>query len=251
MSIEARGLAKRYGQVQALVGLDLAAEPGQVLGLLGHNGAGKSTFARILAGLVRPDAGEVRIAGVDALAEPVAARARFGYLPEESVLHDPLTAREHLELVAGLRGLEPEVARKRSEKLLEFFELGPAADRPVEGFSRGMRRKTAIAMAVVGDPQAVLFDEPLSGLDPAGAASFAELLAELRRLGRTVIVQSHELGMVAKRCDRVAIVDQGKLLARGTVDELRVQANMPEADLEDLFTALTGRRAKDARGLLE
>lgn len=222
-----------------------------MLGLLGHNGAGKSTFARILAGLVRPDAGQVRIAGVDALAEPLRARARFGYLPEESVLHDPLGAREHLELIGALRGLDAATARRRSERLLEFFELGPAADRPVEGYSRGMRRKTAIAMAVVGDPEAVLFDEPLSGLDPAGAASFAELLGELRRLGRTVVVQSHELGMVTKRCDQVAIVDGGRVIAHGTLEALRAQANMPEADLEDLFAALTGRRAKDARGLLE
>lgn len=249
--IEARGLTKRYGPVEALRGLDLTAEPGQVLGLLGHNGAGKSTFARILAGLCRPDAGRLTLGGVDALAEPLRARARLGYLPEESVLHDALTAREHLELFGAVRGLDPATAARRGARLLEFLDLAPAADRPVAGYSRGMRRKCAIALTLIGDPEVVLMDEPLSGLDPEGAARFAELLGELRRRGRTVIVQSHEMGLVTKRCDRIAIVERGQLLAQGTLDELRARAGLPEADLEEVLARLTGRVSKDARGLLD
>lgn len=249
--IAVQGLTKRYGALQALDGLDLTAEPGQVLGILGHNGAGKSTFARLLAGLIRPDAGTVHIAGLDALADPLGARARFGYLPEESILYDALSAREQLALIGGLRAVEPDALARRSERLLDFFDLTAAADRPVAGYSRGMRRKTAIALTLVGDPQAVLFDEPLSGLDPDGADRFAELLVELRRRGKTVLVQSHALGMVAKRCDKVAVLERGRLLAHGTLDELRARAGKPGADLEELLAALTGRQGKDARGLLE
>lgn len=249
--IAVQGLTKRYGELVALEGLDLRAEPGQVLGILGHNGAGKSTFARLLAGLIRPDAGRIELAGVDALADPLAARARFGYLPEESILYDALTAREQLELVGALRAVDPQALRRRAERLLDFFDLTAAADRPVGGYSRGMRRKTAISLALVGDPQAVLFDEPLSGLDPDGADRFAELLAELRRRDKTVLVQSHALGMVAKRCDKVAVLERGRLVAHGTLEELRRQADRPGADLEELLAALTGRVGKDARGLLD
>ncbi|HBP18580.1 MAG TPA: ABC transporter [Planctomycetes bacterium] len=248
--IEVEDVRKRYGEVQALHGVTLAVQPGETFGLLGHNGAGKSTLAKILCGLLRPDDGSCRVAGVDVAADPLAARARFGYLPEESVLYDELSAREHLHLFADLREVPRDAAQERAERLLAFLDLSAAADRPVGGYSRGMRRKTAIALAVIGDPEVILFDEPTGGLDPDGARRFAELLAELKRRQKTVMIQSHILGLVEKRCDRIGILDHGALLAQGTLAELREQAGLPEADLEDCFLALTGQETKDATGLL-
>lgn len=249
--IEVEGVEKSYGPVKALGGVTFQVRSGEVFGLLGHNGAGKSTLAKVLCGLVRPDVGTARVVGADVVREPLRARARFAYLPEETVLYDELTAREHVELFAAMRGVDPDTARARTTRLLEFLDLAHAADRAAATYSRGMRRKTAIAMALVGDPEALLFDEPTDGLDPDGALRFAELLAELKRRGRTVIVNTHILGLVEKRCDRVAVLDKGRLLACGTLDELRAQAGTPGADLEDVFLALTGRAAKGAEGLLD
>ena len=249
--IEIEGLEKSYGEVRALRGVSLKVEPGQTFGLLGHNGAGKSTLAKILCGLLHADAGQVRICGIDVSQDPQGARARFGYLPEESVLYDELSAREHLELFADLRAVPSAAAKERMERLLAFFDLEAAADRPVGGYSRGMRRKTAISLAVIGDPEVLLFDEPTGGLDPEGTRRFAELLAELKRRERTVVIQSHILGLVEKRCERLGVLHQGQLLAEGDLAALRAQAKLPEADLEDVFHALTGEAERDASGLLD
>lgn len=249
--IEVAGIEKSYGELSALSGVSFTVNPGETFGLLGHNGAGKSTLAKILSGLLRPDAGQVRICGVDVALDPQGVRQHFGYLPEESVLYDELSAREHLELFAAIRGVAPEAAQARAERLLGFHDLSAAADRAVGTYSRGMRRKTAIAVAVVGDPSVVLFDEPTGGLDPDGARRFAELLEELKRRERTLVISSHILGLVEKRCDRIGILDHGRLLACGTLEELRAEAELPEADLEDLFLKLTGQEARDATGLLD
>lgn len=248
--IEVEGVEKRYGELRALAGVTLTVQPGETFGLLGHNGAGKSTLAKVLTGLLRPDAGRARICGLDVAEDPQGVREKFGYLPEESILYDELTAREHLELFAALRGVAPGPAAERAQRLLEFLDLSDAADRPAGGYSRGMRRKTAIAVTVIGDPEVILFDEPTGGLDPDGAHRFVELLAELKRRERTVIIHSHILGLIEKRCDRLGILDHGALLACGTLTDLREQAQLPEGDLEDLFLALTNRQAKDATGLL-
>lgn len=249
--IEVESLVKSYGELKALGGVSVRVEPGETYGLLGHNGAGKSTFAKILTGLLRADEGRVLICGIDAAQDPLAARAKLGYLPEESVLYEELSASEHLALFAELRRVPRATAQARAERLLGFLDLSEAAERPVASYSRGMRRKTAIGVALIGDPEVVLFDEPTGGLDPDGARRFAEVLAELKRRQRTVIIQSHILGLVQKRCDRVGILDRGQLKAQGTVPELREAAGLPEADLEDLFLHLTEREARDAKGLLD
>lgn len=250
--IEVDDVHKQYGALVALAGVSFTVAPGEVFGLLGHNGAGKSTLAKSIVGLLRPDRGAIRLAGVDVARRPREARAKLGYLAEESVLYEELTAREHLALVAALRAVPPDVAQARAGRLLEFLGLAGAADRAVATYSRGMRRKTAIALAVISDPEALLFDEPTDGLDPDGAARFAELLGELKRRGRTIILQTHILGLVEKRCDRVALLDKGRLVALGTPKELVARAGLgPEADLEDAILAMTQRGGRDARGLLE
>lgn len=249
--IEVDQVHKQYGELVALDGVSFTVAPGEVFGLLGHNGAGKSTLAKSIVGLLRPDRGAIRLGGVDVARRPREARAKLGYLAEESVLYEELTAREHLELVGALRSVAPDVVRARADRLLEFLGLAGAADRAVATYSRGMRRKTAIALAVISDPDALLFDEPTDGLDPDGAARFAELLAELKRRGRTIILQTHILGLVEKRCDRVALLDKGRLQALGTPKELIARAGLgPDADLEDAILAMTQRGGRDARGLL-
>ena len=161
------------------------------------------------------------------------------------VLDEHVTLRE---MIALLRAANTK--REVAERLLEFLDLLPAADRPCGGYSRGMRRKTAIALALIGDPEALLLDEPTDGLDPDGARRFTELLAELKRRGRAVVIASHILPLIEKRCDRVGILDRGTLVAQGTLAELRLRANEPDADLERLFLVLTGREERDATGLL-
>lgn len=249
--IEVESVCKSYGELKALEDVSFVVKPGEVFGLLGHNGAGKSTLAKILSGLLRPGSGVAKVCGRDVAEEPLEVRARFGYLPEESVLYEELTAREHLDLFADLRGVPRAEGQARAGRLLDFLDLAHAADRPVGSYSRGMRRKASIAVTLIGDPEAVLFDEPTGGLDPDGAHRFAELLGELRRRDKTVVIQSHILGLVEKRCDRIGILDHGKLLACGTLEDLRTRAELPDADLEDVFLKLTGKEAKDAKGLLD
>jgi ABC-2 type transport system ATP-binding protein len=249
--IEVESVEKSYGELPALRGVSLRVAAGETFGLLGLNGAGKSTLSKILVGLLRADRGRVSVAGIDPARDPVLARRKLGYLPEESILYDELTAREHVETVAALRGLPGEQARARAARILEFLELDAAKDRPTGGYSRGMRRKTAIACALVGDPEVLLLDEPTDGLDPDGARRFSEVLAELKRRGRALVIASHILPLIERRCDRVGILDRGTLVAQGTLEELRAQTGEPGADLERLFLLLTKREEKDARGLLE
>jgi len=249
-AIEVDSVGKSYGTLVALRSVSLQVARGETFGLLGLNGAGKSTLSKILIGLLRPDTGTVRVAGIDPSRDPRRAREKLGYLAEESILYDELTAREHLEVVSALRGLEPTAARARSDRLLEYLDLAHAKDRACGGYSRGMRRKTAIACALVGDPEVLLLDEPTDGLDPDGVRRFDEILLELERRGRAVVIASHILPLVEKRCRRFGILDRGSLVAQGTLEELRAKAGEPSADLERLFLVLTKREGKDARDLL-
>ena len=211
--VEARGLAKSYGEVQALRGLDLAVPVGGVFGLLGPNGAGKSTFLRLLLGLVRPGAGTVALFGA-----PLdhCSLARVGGFIESPRFHPFLTGAETLEGLALTAGAEA-----RPAELLRRVGLQAAADQRVEGYSLGMKQRLAIAAALVGDPELVILDEPLNGLDPAG---IIEMRALIRRLadaeGRTVLLSSHLLDEVERVCDRVAILDRGRLVREGRVAEL-------------------------------
>jgi ABC-2 type transport system ATP-binding protein len=249
--IKIEDVRKSYGENQALKGVSFSVGSGEVFGLVGLNGAGKSTLAKILMGFLRPDSGQVKVAEKSVAEDPVGARRCLGYLPEESVLYTELTALEHLEMVADLRGLERGDALVKANKILDFLELDDARERPVGTYSKGMRRKTAIACALLGDPPALLFDEPTSGLDPDGALRFSEILTELKRQGRALILTSHVLPEIEKRCDRFGVLDKGQLVALGSLEELQVQAGRTESNLEELFLHFTGRERRDARGLFD
>ena len=240
--ISLRGLTKRYDDFLAVDNLDLDVKKGEIFGFLGPNGAGKTTTIRMLVGLLRPSEGEIEVDGVDLVADPRAARSKIAYLPDTPYLYDKLTAREFVNFVAGLYGVDPEQADRRIPELLEIFGLDERADDLVEGFSHGMRQKTVMASALVHDPKIMFLDEPTVGLDPRSARLMRDIFRQLSSRGTTVMLSTHILEIAERLCDRIAIIDQGKLVALGTVAELREMAESTDS-LEDIFLELTGGAA--------
>jgi ABC-2 type transport system ATP-binding protein len=216
VAIELDGVEKTYGDVQALRGVDLEVEEGEIFGFLGPNGAGKSTTINIVLDFVRPDAGTVRVLGNDAGEDSVAVRERTGVLPEGFDLYDRLTAREHLDFA-----IDSKEADNDPYPLLERVGLEDAADRKAEGFSTGMRQRLALAMALVGEPDLLILDEPSSGLDPNGARELREIVESEAADGTTVFFSSHILGQVESVCDRVGIIRGGELVAVDSIEGLR------------------------------
>ena len=243
-ALEIRALRKVFSRV-AVDNLDLTVKAGELYALLGPNGAGKTTTLRMVAGLTKPDAGSISVFGTDAIADPVAAKRLIAWLPDEPMLYDKLTPMEYLEFVAGLWGVDAKVARKRAQELLEFLALWPHRGERCEGFSRGMKQKAALAGALIHEPKLLMLDEPLTGLDAAMARQVKDLLQDRVRAGATVILTTHILDVAERMADRIGIIQHGKLLAEGTLDELRAQASLRGlghggATLEDVFLDLVG-----------
>lgn len=216
-------------RVQALDGLSLNVNAGEVFGLLGPNGSGKSTTFKIAVGLLRPSSGGVTIAG----AKPgsLAARKATGFLPEDSTLLPFLTALETLKLHGALAGLTRKQAADKANELLERLSLKDAAKRRVKGFSKGMQRRLGIACVLIADPDVFILDEPTSGLDPLGAVQVKELIGELRKQGKAILISSHLLGELENVCDRVAFLSKGRLLSEGTLEELLREKDVHELRL--------------------
>jgi len=252
LALEIRGLVKRFDR-PAVDGLDLAVRSGEFYALLGPNGAGKTTTLRMVAGLLRPDAGSIHVAGIDALAEPVAAKRVMAWISDEPMIYDKLTPREYLEFVAGLWGMEAASAQAHAEELLAWLDLAPHANQLCEGFSRGMRQKVALAGALVHEPRVIVLDEPLTGLDAGSARQVKNVLRERTRAGGTIIMTTHILEVAERMADRIGVIAHGKLIAEGTLDELRRQADRDGrasantgASLEDTFLALVAEPAAAA-----
>ena len=219
--VEAQGLAKHYDGVQAVRDLSLTINEGEVFGLLGPNGSGKTTTILMLLGLTEPNAGSVRICGYDPVRNPLAVKRRVGYLPENVGFYDDLTARENLRFVARLNGIRDRDSAPKIDALLDQVGLKEAADRPVHTFSRGMRQRLGIADVLIKDPEFVILDEPTSGIDPEGATQILDMIVEMRNSrGMTVMLSSHLLHQVQRLCHRVGIMHRGEMVAQGTVDEL-------------------------------
>jgi ABC-2 type transport system ATP-binding protein len=239
--IRARGLTKWYGSKEAVRGVDLDVGPGTLYGFLGPNGAGKTTTVKMLTGLLRPSAGTVEVAGVDVVHDHLEAKRRIGLVPDQPVLFEKLSAREFLRFVADVYGVPRDVARTRSEELLEMFDLSGAADELVGGYSHGMRQKCALAGALLHEPQVLFLDEPTVGLDPASARLLKDILRRHADGGGTVFLTTHILEIAQGICDEIGIIQDGSILASGTVAELRARAHASEDNtLEDIFLALTG-----------
>ena len=234
-------LAKRFGGVVAVEGASLSVAPGEVFGLLGPNGAGKTTILRMACGLLAPTSGRAAVCGVDVWQDPLRAKRLLGYLDEEPLLYPNLSGREFLDLVGDLYGVPRGGDREaRIAKLLSVLELEDKQHELIAGYSHGMRNKIGLAALLLYEPKVLLLDEPTNGLDPRSARRVRDLLRELADHGVAVVLSTHILEVAQALCHRVAIVDRGRVIAVGTVDELRARAGTAHASLEDLFLALTG-----------
>ena len=238
-ALEVRGLTKRFDR-PVVDNLDLSIRRGEFYALLGPNGAGKTTTLRMVAGLLRPDAGSIAVLGIDALRDPVGAKQIIAWVSDEPMLYDKLTPLEYLEFVGGLWGVDPVISERSARQLLGSLGLEPHLRERCEGFSRGMRQKVTLAGALVHDPQLIILDEPLTGLDAVSARHVKNLLRERVALGRTVIMTTHILEVAERMADRIGVIASGRLIAQGTLDELRHQIGEGDSSLEDLFVALVG-----------
>ncbi|MBW3647767.1 MAG: ABC transporter ATP-binding protein [Actinobacteria bacterium] len=226
VGVVAKGVRRTFGPVEAVRGIDLTAAPGEVTALVGPNGAGKTTLLLVLATLLVPDAGEVRVAGFDPVREPDAVRARMGWSPDVFGLYDNLTGREYLEFVGEAYRLGRARARTRAGELLELARLPEFADRPVHTMSRGQKQRLGLARALVHEPQVLLLDEPASGLDPRSRVELRELLRHLAGTGTAVVVSSHLLGDLEELADRVVFVDRGATVGEHRLDQLPAGAQL-------------------------
>jgi ABC-2 type transport system ATP-binding protein len=242
--IQTTNLTKHYGTLAAVQGLNLGVQQGELFGFLGPNGAGKTTTIRMIVGLLRPTAGTVNVAGHDVQREPLAVKRAVGYLAQTPPLYERLTGREFLRFLGGLYGLDDEQIEARAERLLTLLELADKADHLIESYSGGMRQKIGLCGALLHEPPVLVLDEPLTGLDPYSARRVKDLLRELVRQGRTIFLSTHVIEIAERVCDRVGILDQGQLVAVGSIEALRAQArSSAETTLEDLFLQLTGGEA--------
>lgn len=236
--VQIEHVSHRFGSVTALRELSVSIHRGEVFGLLGPNGSGKTTALRILCGLLVPDSGRVRIADIDIQASPLLARRQFSFVPDGAPLYANLSPRQHLALVGRLRGIADAEVAAETERLIAAFELDDRIDDPVGEFSRGMRQKTALACAILPKPPLLILDEPLTGLDAPTTAVIKELLRAWADRGGSVIYTSHLLDVAERVCDRMAILAEGAIVGLGTLDELRALAGR-DGTLEQVFGALT------------
>ena len=236
--IEVRGLRKQFGDVVAVDDVSFEARNGEVTALLGENGAGKTTTLRSIYGLIQPDAGEVRVDGVDGISQPLNARMGLGVLSEARGLYPRLTPREHMRYFAQLQGLARAETETRCEALVDLLGMEDFADRRAAGLSHGENTKVALARALLHDPANILLDEPTTGLDVMSTRAVRELIVELRARGKCVLFSSHVMQEVAAVSDRIVVVSAGKVVASGTPADLRRSTGLD--DLEDVFVSLTG-----------
>jgi ABC-2 type transport system ATP-binding protein len=238
--IAVESLVKTIGRFRAVDGVSLDIAPGQIHGFLGPNGAGKTTTIRMIAGLLKPSAGRITIAGKDLAREPEAARRALGFIPDRPFLYEKLTAAEFLRFHGGLYGLEGQALEARARELLELFELASWAHELVESFSHGMKQRLVMCAAFLHRPQAVLVDEPMVGLDPRGARLIKDVFRAMSGKGVAILMSTHTLEVAQQMCDRISIIQGGRILARGTVAELSALAGATDAELTPVFLKLTG-----------
>ncbi|MDD2705502.1 MAG: ABC transporter ATP-binding protein [Acidocella sp.] len=238
MALEVRGLSKSFGR-KVVEGLDLTIHPGEFYALLGPNGVGKTTTLRMIAGLMRPDAGSIKVFGRDVLADPLGAKAIMAWLPDEPLLYDRLSPLEYLAFIAGLWRVDSTLAKTRAEELLETLGLWPYRNERCEGFSRGMKQKTVLAGALIHDPQLLLLDEPFTGLDAASAKLVKTILSRHADAGAAIILTTHILEVAERLATRIGILSGGALLAEGDLPALRALAGLTGGTLEDVFLHLT------------
>jgi len=240
-------LTKVYGAITAVDHIDLVIPSGQLVGYLGPNGAGKSTTVKMLTGMIAPTSGRAEIYGLDVQQQSAEVKRLVGYVPESGAVYETLTGREYLEMVGRLYGLDDAVIRDRISKFADFFELlrDTVDHKPLAIYSKGMRQKIVISAALIHNPRVIFFDEPLNGLDASTQLMFKTLIKNLAAEGKTILYCSHILDVVERTCDRIVIIDHGRVVADGTLDELRAASG--EGSLERIFNKLTAHTDLEER----
>ncbi len=248
--IEITNLTKLYGSFRAVDAISMSVPKGALYGFLGPNGAGKTTTLRMIAGILRPTSGTVVVGGHDIARDPIAAKAKLGFIPDRPFVYDKLTGAEFLRFVAGLYGQEGQLVERRVDELLEIFELTSWKNELVESYSHGMRQKLIISSALIHRPEVIVVDEPMVGLDPRAARLLKDLFRGFTSRGGTILMSTHTLEIAEALCDRIAIIQGGRIIAHGSMAELRKQHEA--GGLEDLFLRLTGgATAKELKAVLE
>ena len=237
--IEIENLSMNYGELQALQGLNLTVRPGELFAFLGPNGAGKTTTIKLLTGLLRPTSGCAKICGFDIQKKPVEAKRRIGFIPDVALFYDKLTAVEFMHFTSELFELNPEKAKARTEALFDQFALDPFANQLVENLSHGTRQRLAVTSALLHEPEVIIIDEPMVGLDPKNARVVKDELKAQRDKGVSVLMSTHLLHVAEEVADRIGIIHQGRLLHDAPVEELRALANSENWDLESFFLEVT------------
>jgi ABC-2 type transport system ATP-binding protein len=238
LSIRIENVTKCYGRLRAVDGVTLRVEKGEVLAFLGPNGAGKTTTMKMLTGLLHPDSGEIIVCGAPMATQPEKAKAMMAYVPDQPFLYEKLTAREFLEFVGQMYGMDRRLLEERSLQFIRRLQISDFADLLAESYSHGMKQRVALAAALMHDPQVLVVDEPMVGLDPRSVRTVKELFRERADSGRTVLMSTHTLDVAESIADRIAIINHGRIVACGTLSELRARAAR-EHRLEDIFLDLT------------
>ncbi|HUK37187.1 MAG TPA: ABC transporter ATP-binding protein [Vicinamibacterales bacterium] len=233
-------LVKTYGTFTAVDGVNLEVTSGEIHGFLGPNGAGKTTTLRMIAGLLKPTSGRIEVNGHDVAREPEAAKASLGFIPDRPYIYEKLTAGEFLRFHGGLFGINGSHIGPRAKEMLELFELGRWENELVESFSHGMKQRLVMSAAFLHRPQAVVVDEPMVGLDPRGARLIKDIFRAMSRRGVGILMSTHTLEVAEEMCDRISIILKGKIIARGTVAEIRALGGSAENQLTSVFLKLTG-----------
>ncbi len=241
--IELTNLTKQYGRTLAVDHLSLSVQKGEIFGFIGPNGAGKTTTIRMMAGVLGPTEGTVRIDGIPMAADPEAAKRVIGFIPDRPFLYEKLTGMEFMRFIADLYGRGNGLFREKAQGLLIQFSLYDWADHLIESYSHGMKQRLVIASALLHDPRVIIVDEPMVGLDPAGIRMVKDLLRELAGRGTTIFMSTHTLEIAEDLCDRIGVIHRGRLVALGTTGDLRGTARLREGDLEEVFLRLTGKEA--------
>jgi len=237
--IEMKDCSKRYGELTAVDNLSLTVENSEIFGLLGPNGAGKSTTIKMLVGLIRPDAGVIKISGYDMSQDPISAKQVLAYVPEKGYIFEKLTAWEYLTFIAGLYHINQDIFRQSAEEYLDIFGLSGWKDELISNFSMGMKQRLLLSSAFMRNPKVLILDEPHNGLDPKGVRLLKDILFKLRNEGTTIILSTHIIAIAEQICDKIAIINKGIVVAQGTNEDLRHYAKSSDKNLEDIFLRLT------------
>ena len=237
--IELNSLTKNYGDYKAVDDLNLHVKKGEIFGFIGPNGAGKTTTIKMIGGILAPSAGTVKIAGIDIQQEPEKAKGKIGFIPDRPYLYEKLTGREFLKFTADLYGVPDDVFSQKAQQNLDMFSLADWSDELIESYSHGMKQRLIMSAALLHDPEVIIVDEPMVGLDPMAIMMVKDLFQRLAHEGVTVFMSTHTLAVAEEICERIGVINRGQLIASGTTADLRREANATDADLEKVFLNLT------------